>query len=87
MFRKTEVILLPVECTVGICMQVTLPIPYRVIAGLVILLHSVYTSKQAFVILLLLCFKPHNLNCQILHLFVPKMLYSFMYYIFADFSH
>jgi len=75
------------ECTVGICKQLTLVIPYRVTAGLVTLLHPVYTSKQAFVILLIVCFKLHNVNCQILHLFVPKMHYSFMSFIFADFLH
>ena len=75
------------ERTLGICKHTTLFILYRAVAGLVTLLHSVYRSKQAFVILLLVCFKLPNLNCQILHLFIPKMCYSFMSYIYSDFLH
>jgi hypothetical protein len=71
------------QTMVGICKQITLLIHYRVISGLVTHLNSVYTSKQAFVILLLIvCFKLHNVTFQILPLFAPEMCSSFTSYIF-----
>jgi len=49
----TEVILSPVECTVGICKHITLIILYRVIAGLIKPFFILFTLLNKHLLLLL----------------------------------